>query len=311
MRDSEWSHNHKEVEEKSEIFLKRIIGDDKFNALQKNGKIEIEINIKNNEKTVYELYSDGKLINKTKNQSYCIVADRSDYPTNDMVAIKYAWLTCRNDIAEKAANKTSLNTWTRTNRDNLSTGYADFINEMEQRGWSRQSIVVGSSPNYGDFVDHLSVNSWERELIVINEHSAHLVDISSVQSGDSHCIIDIKCPIGTKMTFMGRNQIPADIDINTAYSLGLYITDENGKEIPDNTKIRITKNKTCEEIVQLARIYYSDVKMENGKSMYSFNYGIELNSENHLMVHVVNSECNIPDTGIKFELESDIWIRNI
>lgn len=309
-------YNQEEVDKKSKEFLRTVMGNEKFEKLQKYGKIEIESsNNKNNSKTdkkvIYELYANGRVVNKTKNQHYCLVADRSDYPNDDMVAIKFAWLTHRSDIAEKVANKTNLNTGTRVNRNRTTTGYADFISEMEQRGWNSQSIAIGDSPYYGDYVDYLSGNGWKRELIVINEHSTDLAYTKGVRKDNTGCIIDITCPPGRKMTFMGRRQVPLGVDPNMAYYLGLYIADENDKEIPDNTKIRIAKVKPSEDVVQLARVYYSDVKMKDGKAVYSFTQGIELNGEVHFMIFVVDSRCNIPDENIKFKIETDIWAVNV
>ena len=298
------------VEKKSQEFLKTVVGNDNFDKLSKDGKIEIKVNNKLNKETIYELYSNGDLINKTKNQRYCIVADRSDYPNNDVVAIKYAWLTCRNDIAERVANKTNLTANSREVRassSRVTAGYADFVRDMEQRGWSRNPIVIGDSPYYGDYVDYLSGNGWRRELITLNEHNLNIVSIRDVQKDITGCVIDIVCPAGQKMAIMGRMQTPRGTSLDSAYSLGLCITDENGIEIPDNTKIRIAKVKPSEDIIQLARIYYSDIKMQNGKSMYTFQHGIELNGEVHLNIFVVDSPRNIPITGIKFKLETDIW----
>ena len=304
-------YDPEKVEKKSQDFLKTIIGDEKFDRLRKDGKIEVEIDNKLNEKIVYELFSDGKLINKTKNQSYCVVADRSDYPINDLVAIKYAWLVHNNKRVEKVANKTNLDTGIR-NRARTTTGYADFISEMERRGWSRTPTTIDADgpPQYADYVDYLSEGGWGRQLITLNEYNLNFVSIRNVQKGSTNCVIDIVCPAGQKMAIMGRMQTPRGTSLDSAYSLGLCITDENGIEIPDDTKIRIAKVKPSEDIIQLARIYYSDIKMQNGKAVYTFKHGIELNGEVHLNIFVVDSPCNIPTTGIKFKLETDIWTMN-
>lgn len=302
-------YDPEKVEKKSQDFLKTIVGNENFDKLSKDGKIEIEVNNKKNDKIVYELYADGKVINKTKNQSYCIVTNRSDYPTNDIVAIKYAYLKHSNEIAEKVANKTNLGTGIR-DRARTTTGYSDFVHEMERRGWNRQTINIegsGGSPYYGDYVDYLSEQGWNRELITIDELNLNFANISSVPKYNTGRIIDIICPPGRKMSIMGKSQTPRGADFNSAYSLGLYITDENGVEIADDTKIRITKEATSDYIVQLARVYYSDVKMQNNDSTYRFMQGIEISGEGHIMVYVVNSPCNIPSENIRFKIETDIW----
>lgn len=310
------------VEKKSEEFLKTVIGKEKFDKLQKNGKIDVEVNNKSNDKVVYELYSDGRVINKTKNQSYCIVADRSDYPINDMIAIKYAWLVHRNDIIEKVANKTHIYTGItdRANGAPIPVGYGDFVHDMEQRGWNRQQININvtdediaahTTPWYGDYVDYMTGRGWHRELLVIDQNNTTIVTTRSVDKDTTGTIVDVRCPAGMKISIMGMHQVPRGADARIAYSLGLYIADKNGEEIPDDTKIRITKIKPSEAIVQLARLYYRDIKMTRDRgATYRFLKGIEMNGEEHLVVYMINSPINIPAENVKFMIEADIWAMN-
>lgn len=320
MRESTIYQSHEEydyedIEKKSEEFLKRIIGEEKFDNLQKNGKIEIEVNNESNDKTVYELYSDGRVINKTKNQSYCIVADRSDYPINDMVAIKYAWLAHRNDIVEKVANKTHLYTGivNRAGGAPAPAGYNDFVREMEQRGWNRQQVNIGGNPGYAEYVDYMSGNDWHRELIVLDENNTNIVSTLGVGKDATGIVADIRCPAGAKISIMGIHQVPRGADARVAYSLGLYITDENGEEIQDDIEIKIKKVRPSEAIVQLVRIYYRDIKMaKNGhicESSYRFPRGVEINGEEHLMIYIINPPNNIPAENVKFKMEADLWAR--
>jgi len=323
-RKSYEEYDFEKVEKKSKEFLKTIMGEEKFDKLQKDGKVEIEVDNKSKDKTVYELYSDGRVINKTKNQSYCIVADRSDYPVNDMVAIKYAWLVHKNDIAEKVANKTNLYTGFTHRAGGVAptVGYGDFIRDMEQRGWTRQQVnidtinleTVAVTPWYGDYVDYLSGRGWHRELLVVDQNNTSLVATSGVGGNTTGTIVDIRCPAGMKMSIMGKQQIPRGADTRVAYSLGLYITDDNGEEIPNDTKMRITKVKPSEDIRQLARIFYQDIKMtrhgEDFETSYRFRQGIELNGEDHLNIYIINSPKNIPSENIKFKIETDLWAMN-
>ena len=55
LRQSYEEYDHKKIEKKSKEFLKTVIGDEKFNMLQKVGKIEIEYG-KDENKIIYELY---------------------------------------------------------------------------------------------------------------------------------------------------------------------------------------------------------------------------------------------------------------
>ena len=315
MRNSRQSYKEydpEKVEERSELFLKRIMGEEKFDKLRKDGKIEIEVDNKSSGKTIYELRSDGNVINKTKNQRYCIVADRSDYPINDIIAIKYAHLVHNNDLVEKVANRTHLYTGVTDRVDGVQVpvAYGDFVRDMEQRGWNRQQVRIDNTPGYADYVDYMLGRGWHRELITIDENNTHISNIQNIHRDTTGCVIDIVCPTGMKMSIMGMQQVPRGADANISYSLGLYIIDENGKEIPDDTNIRIEKERTCEAFVQLARIYYSEIKMRDRDTNFRFRQGVELNSQEHLMIYIVNSGCNVPAENVKFALEADIWVSN-
>ncbi len=311
-RHSYEEHDYEKVEKKSRDFLKMVIGKEKFDILQKDGKIEFNIETKSGTVT-YELYSDGRLINKTKNQSYCIVSDRSDYPINDMIAIKYSWLVHKNGIVEKVANKTHLYTGITNRADGVPTpvAYGDFVHDMEQRGWNRQQHNV--TPWYGDYVDYMSGRNWHRELIVLDQNNTNIVTTLGIYKDTTGTIVDVRCPAGMKISIMGTHQVPLGADARVAYSLGLYITDENGEEIPDDTKIRITKIKPSEAVIQLARIFYQDIKMLTNQSAkadrfpYRFIQGIEMNGQEHLVIYIINAQNNIPAENVKFKMEADLW----
>lgn len=291
-------YDPKKVEKKSREFLKRIMGDEKFDKFHKEGKIEIHKN-SNDKIIVYELYSDGRVINKTKKQHYCIVSNRSDYPTDDMIAIKYAWLIHKNDVVEKIANKSPL-----TNI--IRPGYNDFVDYMEGRGWRRESITILNNDNTLLNNNTTLLNNNANTISISNNN--YFVYTRSINKGTTGSIVDIRCPENMKITIMGTQQVPRGYNYNNAHSLGLYITNENGKEIPDDTKIRITKEKICETIIQLARMFYGDIKMtQNGDTSYRFHHGIELNCSDSLKIYAVNPECNIPAENIKFVMKTDIW----
>lgn len=320
LRQSYEEYNIEDVDKKSKEFLKRIIGNEKFDKLKKDGKIEIEVDNKlETGKTIYELHSNGRVINKTKNQSYCIVADRSDYPIDDMIAIKYAHLVYNNELAEKVANKTPLDIYRRSGSTPISVAYGDFVRDMEQRGWSRQQTNIGDvigntpggTPGYSEYVDYLSGRGWHRELITLDQNNTNIVTTWNMSKGNTGRIADVRCPAGMKMSIMGISQIPQGVDPNVAYSLGLYATDENGDEIPGTTKIRITKERSSEFVIQLARIFYEDIKMSNGEAIYRFKKGIEINGEDHIIIYIVSSQSDIPIENVKFRMETDLWARDM
>ena len=112
------------------------------------------------------------------------------------------------------------------------------------------------------------------------------------------------------MSIMGMEQVPRGAGQYVAYSLGFYITDENGEEIPEYTKIRITKERYSEFVTPLARLLYSDIKMKDGEANFRFPRGIELNGQDHIMIYIVNSERNIPAENVRFKIETDLWDEN-
>ena len=186
-----------------------------------------------------------------------------------------------------------------------SAVYKDFICDMEKRGLNREWLNSGSFL-YGDYVEYLSGNGWNRELIALNEFNLSFVDVQSVDKGTTGCFINVTCPSGRKMTIMGRKQTP-DGHTTLAYSFGLHITKENGEEIPDNTKIRITKMKSSDYVIQLARVLYCDIKMENRDATYKLDQGIEINGDAHIMLYVLNPECDISSAYVNFKMEMDFW----
>ena len=195
------------------------------------------------------------------------------------MAIKYAWLVHRNEITEKVANKTSLLAGT------------------------------ANTPAYEEYVHYLESNGWQREQLIIDQYNANIVTACDVGKDTTHQVVDIRCPAGMKISIIGRRHIHHDAE-DIAYSMGLFITDDNGEEIPDGTKIRIVKDKPSDIIIQLARIYYQDIKMtRGGEDAYRFHNGIELNGDEYLRVYVIDCPKNIRGAAVKFKMEADLWTR--
>lgn len=297
MRNQEYSQR---AEEKSKKFLKDIIGQKIYDKFVEDGKIEIE-----SDKKVYELYLDGRVINKTANQKYCIVPNRPDYPAYDVVAIKYAWLKYGIKTVEKVANKTIIRPYIENHPDR-TIGYDGFVHYMGENGWSGEQIII-------------------------NETNANFVTTNSVQNGNTGCIAEIRCPNGCQMSIMGTTQVPLGGDIKTAYPLSLMISNKDGKEISGFTKIRIAKIKPSTDIIQLARIFYSDISISKiiGQEydlfstkvehkyidktygeLWRWRMGVALYGGEYLGIHIINSETYIPRENIKISMKADLWIRS-
>lgn len=289
-------YSHKDAEEKSRKFLKDILGTELFEKFFKDGKIEVESG-----GNIYELHDSGRIINKTTNHTYCIVPTRSDYPTYDVIAIKYAWLKYGLKTVERVANKTSLTYRPTTDAEGRridGVGYDAFVHYMEQQG-------------------------WRREQVRIEENDTNLVTTNSLSAEGSGTIVDIRCPAGNMMTIMGTSQIPVGRNPEMAYTLSLYVTDRDGKEISGNNKIRITKIKTSEAFIQLARVFYADISITRFRpdnereniqkkaynQLYRWRQGIALYGEEHLAIDVINSYSYIPSKNIKVKVDFDLWAK--
>lgn len=294
-------YSYEKAGEKSRTFLRYVMGQELYDKFVKHGKIDIESG-----GNTYELYESGRVINRTTNQSYCIIPDRSDYPDYDVIAIKYCWLKYGIKTVERVANRVRLSTF-----DRQVPGYQQQI--------QRQGRDIG----YAGFVDMMEQQGWKRDQISIDENNTNIVTTHDVNTGSTQNVIDIRCPSGRSMTVMGIEQVPNYMGLAAAHRIILDIRDADRVEIPAYTKIRIEKIKPSEEVVQLVRDFYSifspnrvivtDIgtirvsKTDN--ELFRWRRGIMLNGNEHMRIHVINSEVRILSDNVRFTIDMDFWTR--
>ena len=291
------------VIEKSRKLLIQVMGQDNFEKFIEDGKIEI-----NHGDTIYELDQDARVYNRTKKQSYCIEPIcPENLPLHDQLAIKYGYLKTKIDKVEEVANKRNLNVYEPAPR----------LTPLIQREYNHER------PGYLEYVDYLESNGWRREPVCLEEINTNLVHINSLVNGITGKVIDIRCPAGQKITIKGIQQLSGSEDARTAHALRVMLSDSSNNEIPLDTKIRITKRKSSEAIVQLTRIYYGDINItrnvfrdsvsqllhKTDQEFYRFTQGIELNDEQHIEIYAINCEKNIDAKNTKLSLECDVWNR--
>jgi hypothetical protein len=192
-------------------------------------------------------------------------------------------------------------------------------------GLQEPSSPIVAKPDYTSYCDYLESRGWRREQLTLDELNTNLVNLYDVAANATSVAIDVRAPAGQKISIMGTQQIPRGADARSAHSLRMYLagTDDTA-EINLNTKIRVTKEKTSEAVVQLARVFYADVNLtKNTGGMtqttyktdlewYRFKQGVELNGEQHLRIYVVNTETGallIEHEHTKFALDLDLWTR--
>jgi hypothetical protein len=191
---------------------------------------------------------------------------------------------------------------------------------------------VVAKPDYTSYVDYLEARGWRREQLTLDELNTNLVTLFGVAASATGVAIDVRAPAGQKISVMGTQQIPRGADARTAHALRIRFADSSDNELAFNTKIRVTKEKTSEAIVQLARVFYADINLtkipggagatttqyKTDLEWYRFKQGVELNGEQHLRVYIINTVGTViaPTTPAaidanhtKFALDLDLWTR--
>jgi hypothetical protein len=288
-----------EAEQKSKVFLRQVMGEETFNEFIKNGKIQVKSG-----NTTYELYVGGNVINITTNEKYCIVPDRSDYPSYDIIAIKFAWLKYGQKTVEKVANRTT----------NLRiTGYDVDVTRRQQEG----------TPSYQEFVHYMESIGWAREQVTLDERNTGVVATHAVERGNTGTAVEIRCPAGRSITIMGMNQVPLGADFRVSHSIVLKIADKEDTEISGDTLVTIDKVRPSELIRLIARGPYSSFSLtrqvgnatfgirayKTDNEWYRWRSGIQLMGNDALRINIVNSPIDITRKSIKMNMETDLWAR--
>jgi hypothetical protein len=184
---------------------------------------------------------------------------------------------------------------------------------------------LAEKPDYTAYCDYLESRGWRREQITLDELNTNLVTLFGLAGGNTGTVIDVRSPAGQKISIMGTQQTPRGADARTAHALRIRLANTSDAEISPYTKIRVTKEKTSEAIVQLARVFYADVSLTKQQvtadptgalalqktdlEWYRFKQGVELNGEQHLKIIAVAPVLDINSSHIKFALDIDLWTR--
>lgn len=197
--------------------------------------------------------------------------------------------------------------------------------------FSTEGVQLGAKPDYSSYVEYLESLGWRRSQLTLDEQNARIVTTTGLAVATTGAVIDVRCPAGQKMSIMGTQQVQRGADARTAHALRIRLAGTSDVEISPYTKVRLTKEKTTEDVVQLARVFYADVNLTRNQAAaltavqavqktdpewYRFKQGIELNGEEHFFVYVVaetpTGGPNLPDiaierTHVKFALDVDMW----
>jgi hypothetical protein len=183
---------------------------------------------------------------------------------------------------------------------------------------------LAAKPDYTAYCDYLESRGWTREQITLDELNTNLVTLFGLGALNTGTVIDVRAPAGQKISIMGTQQIPNGADARTAHAVRIRLADTYDTEISPYTKIRVTKEKTSEAIVQLARVFYADMNLTKQQAVgltpatalqktdlewYRFKQGVELNGEQHLKIIAVAPNLAIDPTLIRFAIDMDLWTK--
>jgi len=185
-------------------------------------------------------------------------------------------------------------------------------------------VEIATKPRYDEYVAYLESKGWRREQLTLDELNTNIVTTQAIAAAGTNWCVDVRAPAGQKITVMGTQQVGAGADARSAHALRMRLSDSaDGSEIQFRTKIRITKEKSSEAVIQLARVFYADVNLTKMQSTaddatvhyktdpewYRFKQGVELNGEQRLRVYAVSPNIAIATTGVNFALDVDLWSK--
>lgn len=191
---------------------------------------------------------------------------------------------------------------------------------------------IAVKSRYDEYVDYLESKGWRREQLTLDELNTNIVLTQAVAANATNWAIDVRAPAGQKITIMGVQQTSGGADARSAHALRIRFSDSSENELAFNTKIRITKEKSSEAIVQLARVFYADVNLtkvpggagatttqyKTDLEWYRFKQGVELNGEQRMRVYVINTLGTVAQpavpaamaaANVRFALDVDLWTK--
>lgn len=334
------------VLEKSRKLLVQVMGQEDFDKFMEDGKIEVKHYIDDEagrpREVVYELDQDARVYNKTKSQSYCIEPICPDnLPLHDQLAIKYGYLKNNIKRVEEVANKRGTTPYETPRNHGILEGLSNALRmriagtDDTEIGFATRIRHYGAMPSavfsaprpagYSEYVEYLEGMGWRRSQITLDEHNNRIVTVDNANRNCNGQVIDVRCPAGQKISIMGVQQVSMRADARTAHSFRARLADEEDNEIPYSTCISIRKEKTTEAIIQIARLFYSDInltleprgsspdrpleslRLKTDDQQYRFRQGIELNGEDHLKLYAIDCESNIVARNCRFALDCDLW----
>jgi len=121
---------------------------------------------------------------------------------------------------------------------------------------------------------------------------------------------------------MGTQQVPAGADRATAHALILRLAGTDETELSRRLKIKIEKVKPSEEVVMLARDFYSMFSLtkqggatpvdKSDNEIYRWRRGIVLYGEEVMKISLVSeADIAIDSSYVKMQMDLDLWTKKM
>jgi len=164
-----------------------------------------------------------------------------------------------------------------------------------QNKFLNSNNVINHKSYYNDYLQYLKESGWICSTVELsNLSSITKINLEKDRYGS---FLDIKCPAGKKLTFVGLSNVDLDIKqflkfpnlYQYPYSFSIICKDDNGNELAYDKLIKIIKIKESDYVKNITHELYSDLnlKIDNRvkrlEERFYFKEGFELNSEEHLV----------------------------
>lgn len=161
--------------------------------------------------------------------------------------------------------------------------------------------IPKSYDRYGEYMKYMKeVRDMKVKRMIIRESSHILVNLYSLDKGNTGKIVRITCPAGNIISIKGKSQ---SNDENPPYILELYLADEQGVELDLDTKMKILKIDATSMITDLT--YPEGITYKYIKNGYMSEKGIEITGMQCLDIEVIESNIDIHLRHTRLRLEAD------
>lgn len=164
-----------------------------------------------------------------------------------------------------------------------------------------EEILPKSYNEYDEYMKYMKeVRDMKVKRMAIRESSHILVDLYSLDKGNTGKIVRVTCPAGNIIYIKGKSQ---SNDENSPYILELYLADEQGNELDPDTEMKILRTGISSCITDLT--YPEGVTYRYIKNGYMFEKGIEILGMQCLNIEVIEPNINIHSRQTRLRLEAD------